>query len=105
MSEKIRTVVVDDEENNRINLIELLQSYCAEVEVVGQAKNATEAFLLIREVQPDLVFLDIEMPGGSGFDLLNMLVPVQFSVIFATAYDHYAIKAFRFSADGHAYSG
>lgn len=98
MNKKIRTLVIDDEENNRTNLISLLENYCKEVEIVGQAKNATEGFLMIREKKPDLLFLDIEMPGGSGFDLLEMLGPIDFSVIFATAYDNYAIKAFRFSA-------
>jgi two-component system LytT family response regulator len=94
----LNAILVDDEENNILNLQELLKEYCPEVEVLDTARSAMEAFCKIKEQQPDLIFLDVEMPGGSGFDLLAKLAPVKAAVIFITAYDRYAIRAFRFSA-------
>lgn len=98
MSDKISAVIVDDEENGRHNLKSLLEQFCPEVEVVGMAADAASGVKLIRDVKPRLVFLDIEMPGGTGFDLLNSIRPVDFAVIFTTAYSEYAVKAFKVEA-------
>lgn len=94
----IRTVLVDDETDSRIVLQRLLETYCSQVTVVGTAAGVDTAMLLIREMNPDLVFLDIEMIHGNGFDLLNKLQPLSFQVIFVTAFDEYAVKAFKYSA-------
>jgi len=94
----IKAIIVDDEKNGRENLRGLLNQYCPEVTLVAEAQNAIQAIDLIQEHQPDLVFLDIEMPGGNGFKVLEFFKEPQFSVIFVTAYDHYAIQAIRFSA-------
>ncbi|RKD91665.1 LytR/AlgR family response regulator transcription factor [Mangrovibacterium diazotrophicum] len=94
----IKAILVDDEKNGRENLRGLLQQYCPEVSLLAEAQNALQAIDLIQEHQPDLVFLDIEMPGGNGFKVLEFFKEPQFSVIFVTAYDHYAIQAIRFSA-------
>jgi len=94
----IKAILVDDEKNGRENLRGLLQQYCPEVSLFAEAQNALQAIDLIQEHQPDLVFLDIEMPGGNGFKVLEFFKQPQFSVIFVTAYDHYAIQAIRFSA-------
>ncbi len=94
----IRCVIVDDESKAREILTEMLKLYCPDVQLVGQAQNVTTAFQLINEEQPDLVLLDIKMPDGSGFDLLNKFDNINFKVIFITAHEEYAIKAFRFSA-------
>ena len=94
----IQAILVDDEKNGRENLRGLLNQYCPEVLLVAEAQNAIQAIDLIREHQPELVFLDIEMPGGNGFKVLEFFKEPQFSVIFVTAYDHYAIQAIRFSA-------
>ena len=95
---QIKALIVDDEQNNCLYLHNLLQKYCTGVEVCGIANTASEGVQLINEQQPDLVFLDIKMPEGSGFDLLESITERNFKVIFVTAYDHYAIKAIRYSA-------
>lgn len=94
----IRAVIVDDEKNNIGALQTLIDQFCPEVEVEGTATNAQEAFTVINQVQPHLVFLDIEMPYGNGFDLLEKMMPITFEVIFVTAFDRYAITAFKYAA-------
>jgi two-component system LytT family response regulator len=95
---KIRAIIVDDEKNGRENLKGALQSYCPEIEITGEADSALAAIELIEKVKPTLVFLDIEMPNGNGFQILEFFTKPNFQVIFVTAYDQYAIKAIRFSA-------
>ncbi len=94
----IRAVLIDDERNNLENLKILLTTYCPEVSVIGDAGSVRQALELISLVDPDLVFLDIEMPGESGFDLLAQLKTIRFEVIFVTAYNNYALKAIKFNA-------
>jgi two-component system LytT family response regulator len=94
----LKVIIVDDEELGRNVLKSLLQKFCPNIELLGEAKNSTEAIKLIQELKPELVFLDIEMPGGSGFDLLEKIGTPSFSVVFTTAFDQYAIKAIKFSA-------
>ncbi|MBN2637002.1 MAG: response regulator transcription factor [Prolixibacteraceae bacterium] len=96
--EKITAVIIDDELNNCENLKELLHKYCPEIEITGMAHNAADGVKEISRVKPALVFLDIQMPGGSGFDMLEQLKPIPFEVIFVTAFDQYAIRAIRFCA-------
>lgn len=94
----IRCVIVDDENKAREILGEMLKLYCSDVVVVGEAHNVNSAYEIIQKEKPDLVLLDIKMPDGSGFDLLNKFSNIDFKVIFITAHEEYAIKAFRFSA-------
>lgn len=94
----IRTVLIDDEIDSIKILQKLLGSYCPQVEVVGTAEGVETATLLIHATRPDLVFLDIEMMQGNAFDLLNRLQPINFQVIFVTAFDNYAVRAFKYSA-------
>lgn len=95
---KIRTIIIDDEQDC-INLLkfELLQ-HCPQVEVVATFHSSTKALNEIDIYNPQLIFLDIEMPVMNGFELLEKLMPVNFNIIFVTAYNQFAIKAFRFSA-------
>lgn len=94
----IRTLLVDDEPAARNYLRGLLSDAHPEVEVIGEASNISEAQRLLAEQRPALVFLDVEMPGGSGFDLLRELKRWEFEVIFVTGFQRYAIQAIRFSA-------
>lgn len=98
MSKKINSVIVDDEPGNVITLKELLRLYCPGVAVIDTAPDAEKAFNVISGVKPDLVFLDIEMPYGNAFDLLDKLSPVKFEIIFITAFNNYAVKAFKYAA-------
>jgi len=94
----IRVVIIDDEQD-AINSIELIiNEYCFNAEVVGMASSAAEGRNVILSQKPDLVFLDIEMPRGNGFDLLEMLPERNFEIVFITAYNNFAIKAFKYSA-------
>jgi two-component system, LytTR family, response regulator len=94
----IRAIVIDDEINNLKNLRQILHKHCQELTVVGTALNADEGIKIIEALDPDLVFLDIQMPGKSGFEMLRSLVSYHFAIIFVTAYDQYGIQAIKFSA-------
>ena len=94
----VRTIIIDDEEKIRKLLASLLNSECQEVKIIGEADSVKAGIELINNTNPDLVFLDIKLPDGSGFDILSGLVNPDFNVIFVTAFEEYAIKAFEFSA-------
>jgi two-component system LytT family response regulator len=94
----IRAFLVDDDASARGYLRALLADAHPEVEVVGEAPNIDEAQRMLASLKPDLLFLDVEMPGGSGFDLLRELQRWDFEVIFVTGFQRYAIQAIRFSA-------
>lgn len=94
----IKTIIIDDEQNNVDNLGILLQRYCPQVEIVATALNADNGEKIILQYNPDLVFLDIQMPGKSGFELLKSLNNYSFEIIFVTAYDQYGIQAIKFAA-------
>ena len=92
----MKALIVDDERLARKELASLLEEY-KQVEIVGEAANADEAIQMINELNPELLFLDIQMPGKTGFELLESLDSAP-AVIFTTAYDEFAIKAFEVSA-------
>ena len=92
----MKTLIIDDERLARKELLSLLDSY-PEIEIVGEAVNADEAFSKIQSLKPELIFLDIQMPEKTGFELLEMLDAAP-KVIFTTAYDEFAIKAFEYNA-------
>lgn len=94
----IRTVIIDDEKNNLDNLAAILSVHCPQVTVVATALNADEGEKIILQHNPDLVFLDIQMPEKNGFDLLKSLKNLSFDIIFVTAFDQYGIQAIKFSA-------
>jgi two-component system LytT family response regulator len=94
----ISAVIIDDEPNNIKNLEVLLKQHCMEVGIIGCAQHAAEGEALIRQLQPDLVFLDIQMPDKNGFDILRDIPDRDFELVFITAFDLYAIQAIRFSA-------
>jgi len=98
MENILRTVIVDDEQD-AVDFIEsIANEYCPNIEIVGKAYSAIEGVEVISKEKPDLVFLDVEMPHGSGFDLLAGFPEKDFDVIFITAFNHYAIRAIKFSA-------
>jgi len=94
----LKAVIVEDEKRSRETLAGLLKLYCKNVEVVADADGMRSGHEAILEHQPDIVFLDIQMPDGSGFKMLEMFDKIDFDVIFTTAYDQFAIKAIKFSA-------
>ncbi len=91
-------LIVDDLKKNRESLQKLLTEYCPQVSVTGNAASVAEAIRFFEHNHPNIVFLDVEMPNGSGFDLLRQLKQINFKVIFVTAHAHYALKAIKFSA-------
>ena len=94
----INAILVDDEANN-INLLQaLIFENCHAVNVIANADYALEGYTLIKTLKPQLVFMDIDMPGMTGFELLKKLEPLSFEVIFVTAYNQYAMEAFEYNA-------
>lgn len=94
----MRSVIIDDEPGAREALKNLISVYCPEIEIIGEAGSIADGRALLAKTQVELVFLDVQMPDGTGFDLLAGLEKISFQVIFASAYDHFAITAFKFSA-------
>lgn len=94
----MKTIIIDDEERARNVLQKLLELNCPGVEVVATCENVPDGVKAIHRHQPDLVFLDVEMPDYAGYELINFLEEINFKIIFATAYDQYALKAFELSA-------
>lgn len=94
----IKAILIDDEISATELLKEQLMAYCTDVEVVATCNNPLQAAELIQQHQPDIVFTDIEMPKLNGFEMLQSLPQINFAVIFVTAYNQFALKAFRYSA-------
>ena len=96
--ESLKAILVDDELNSLQNLEQKIIEFCPDVIIVGKSQEPEEAIAMIRQLQPDMVFLDIEMPRISGFRVLEALGDLSLQIIFTTAYNHYAIDAIRSSA-------
>ena len=94
----IRCVLIDDESNSLEMMEWLLKTYCPQVKIEAMCQAATEGITAINQFKPDVVFLDIEMPHMNGFDMLEQFDKLSFDVVFCTAYDQFAIKAFKYSA-------
>lgn len=94
----LSVVIIDDEKNSRELLKKLLSKYCEQVEVLGMANSVSTGIHLLNNHNPDLLFLDIEMPGGTGFDLLENIKDASFETCFVTGYEKYAIKAIKHGA-------
>lgn len=94
----LRTIIIDDEAHMRQSLEKLVKDHCPNIKLIAKADGVETGHDAIKKHQPDLVFLDIKMNDGTGFDLLKRLEPIDFKVIFITAYDEYAIRAIKFSA-------
>lgn len=97
-SEKIKSVIVEDETAAREALKSYLKKYCPQVELIGEAANIKQAVPLLHELQPQLVFLDVEMPYGNAFDVLEACQDLQFETIFVTAFSEYSLRALNTSA-------
>lgn len=98
MLQKIRSVIVEDETAAREVLKNYVQKYCPQIEIIGEAQNFKEAVPLLHELKPQLVFLDVEMPFGNAFDVLEACKDLQFETIFVTAFSEYSLKALNQSA-------
>ena len=94
----LKAILVDDELNSLQNLQQKLKEFCPDIEVMACAQKPEEAIQIIRELKPDVLFLDIEMPRMNGFRMLEELGDIPFEIIFTTAYNHYAVDAIRISA-------
>ncbi len=94
----IKAILIDDERNSLEMLEWLLANYCPEITVLAKCESGAEGIARIHELNPDVIFLDIEMPKMNGFDMLEQFSEIPFEVVFTTAYDKFAVKAFRYSA-------
>lgn len=94
----MKTLIIEDEKKSRDMLAGIIEKNCPQLQVVGLAKNVKEGVEMIKSLNPELVFLDISMPDGSGFDLLEQVQGHKFELIFATASDQHAIRAIKYSA-------
>lgn len=94
----MKTIIIDDNPSAQESLTELIAAYCPQLQLAGTALNIQQGQKLINQVSPALVFLDVEMPTGTGFHLLQQLAEIDFKVIFTTAHEKYALKAIKFSA-------
>ncbi len=95
---KLSAILIDDERSACNSLRILIEKTCPEIHIIGSAHSVNEAYSLIKKLEPSVIFLDIEMSDGSGFDLLEKIGDFNFKVIFTTAYEHYALKALKKSA-------
>jgi len=91
----IKSIIVDDEHESRNTLVRFLSRYCPDIEITGEADSVCQAAEIIRKTNPDLVFLDVNMPVENGFKLFEKISKVNFYTVFVTAYDQYAIQAFK----------
>lgn len=94
----LKAIIIDDSIDARKALLTEIEENCQEIEIIGQAEGVVSGAKQIRSLKPDLVFLDIQMNDGTGFDLLELIGSLDFKVIFTTASDAYAVKAFKYSA-------
>jgi two-component system, LytTR family, response regulator len=94
----IKTILVDDEANNLQFLQSLLKDHCPSIHVMETANTAADGLVMLQELRPQLVFMDVDMPGMTGFEVLKKLEPLSFEVIFVTAYNQYAMEAFEYNA-------
>jgi two-component system, LytTR family, response regulator len=94
----LKAILIDDERSSLESLTYEIKEYCPEVEVIKACQDPQEGLTQLQKLKPDILFLDIEMPGMNGFELLQKLPDIPFHVIFITAYDQFAIKAFEFNA-------
>lgn len=98
---QLKAIIVEDEQASRITLQNYLTKYCPSVNVVAEAENIKEGFAHIKQHQPQLVFLDVEMPYGNAFDLLEKFDELNFEIIFVTAFSKYALEALNLSASNY----
>jgi two-component system, LytTR family, response regulator len=94
----IKTLIIDDEKHCADNLLWQIKQYCPEIEVAAVCQNAEMGLKQIKQEQPQLIFLDVEMPGMSGFEMLEALPEINFDIIFTTGFNQYAIRAIKFGA-------
>ena len=94
----LKTLIIDDEKSGREIVTNLLTQYCPNISIIGEAESVQSGILAINQLKPQLVMLDVNMQDGTGFDLLKQVQQKDFKVIFVTAFQDYAIKAFQFSA-------
>src|SRR5436305_8393187 len=95
---KLKAIIIDDEVRSRESLRQKIVSHCTEVEIIAECENGEQGIKAIEDKKPNIVFLDVEMPRMNGFTMLQQLSNRNFELIFTTAYDHYAIRAIKFSA-------
>ena len=93
-----RAIIIDDIDNSRITLMHDLEKHCPQIKIIGEADSVVTGIAIIEERKPDVVFLDIQLGDGTGFDILERMENIDFHVIFTTALDSYGIKAIKFSA-------
>src|ERR1017187_620914 len=94
----VRVLIIDDEKHCRDNLQWQLKQYCPEIKDIAVCNSAEKGLLQIQQQQPQLIFLDVEMPGMTGFEMLEVLTEINFDIIFTTAFNQYAIRAIKFGA-------
>ncbi len=94
----LNAIIIEDEINSREVLKSLLEEYCEQVKVIDTASNVEDAVKILNKTLVDVVFMDIEIQQGTGFDVLSKIENINFEIIFTTAFDHYAIKAFKYSS-------
>ncbi|MCG8577744.1 MAG: response regulator, partial [Flavobacteriales bacterium] len=95
---KISCIIVDDESKNRQVLMRMIEDFCPDVQVLGEAESVKQAARMVVELEPDVVFLDVEMPEEEGFKLLEYVDNRNFWVVFVTAHSHYALQAIKTAA-------
>jgi len=98
VTDMFKAVIIDDESKARNALKNLIEKHCGNIKVIAEAGCVKEGIEVIEEFSPDIVFLDVQMPDGTGFDLLEQIGEIDFKIIFASAFDRFAIQAFKFSA-------